>query len=131
MKYVAVIVFTIFMMSATSTLVENPWFNIDETIYGLFPISFFIKGDLKDNTKVQGNATFRFDGNNDLFSLSHTHFDSTFQKNVTETLAIDFVKNMTYMHTTGNDYCKIERMQKTLPINITVFNMVPIIGMRN
>ena len=121
MKYVAAIVFAIFMMSATSTLVENPGFNIDETVNGQFPRSFFIKGNMMSNTGVPGNATFRFDGNNNAFSISHTYRNTAFPKNVTETEAYYFVNNMTYMHTTGNDYCMANRMQMTLPMNVIDF----------
>ena len=95
MKYVAAIVFAIFMMSATSTLFENPGFNIDETINGLFPKSFFIKGILKVNTEDIRDDIFRFDGNNNLLSISQTLYDTDFKMNLTFTLAFDFVNNMT------------------------------------
>ena len=90
MKYIVAIVFAIFMMSATSTLVENPGFKIDETINGQFPRSFFIKGDLKHMYEDHGNITLRFDGNNNLLSISRTYYNYTFRINVTDTFDCSF-----------------------------------------
>ena len=118
MKYVAAIVFAIFMMSATSTLFENPGFNIDETINGLFPKSFFIKGILKVNTEDIRDDIFRFDGNNNLLSISQTLYDTDFKMNLTFTLAFDFVNNMTYSHSTKYDNCIKDNEQMIFPNNI-------------
>ena len=58
---------------------------------------------------------FRFDGYNNIFSWAVGYYNSTLQRNVTETVAYDFGTNQTYRHTTENDsFCN----NQSLPIKL-------------
>uniref|UniRef100_A0A7S3JE38 Uncharacterized protein n=1 Tax=Euplotes harpa TaxID=151035 RepID=A0A7S3JE38_9SPIT len=118
MKLIAVAVVALALaayFASTMITAENTEVN------GTFPKSFFFNGTTLSNTGVPGDATYRFDGYNNIYSFSLTYRNTAFPRNVTETYAYDFNRNITYMHSTGNDKCVAQRMQYTLPMNLIDF----------
>ena len=87
----------------------------------VFPESFFFNSTTMTPNGVPGDAIFRVDGYNNLFSYSYTFFNTGVGKNVTQTWAFDYPRNVTYMHTTDRNMCFNQTMSMTLPMNVVDF----------
>ena len=94
---------------------------LKESNFEDFPAAFYWQANTVAPTGVPANATYRLDGNNNIFSYSLTFMNTAFGRNTTETTAYDFNRNQTYRHSTGNDMCVNQTMQYTLNANVMEF----------
>ena len=101
-------------MLALSVLGEQEHFSIESVlkegegeIEGKhFPDNFSFNCTTRMPSGYTANSMYKVNYDFNVFSISSNYFNSTFGRNVTDTVAWDFSKKIQYTHSTGNNACR-------------------------